>query len=240
MTDANDWELLRTAAAQKNARRFHSNKRAYTIYMDRLGADIHQDNVHWIDQPPHGRELSEPFIAVGIYLGEYHLDMDNNPDWHAVVTVDRPTVSNGDVRITGVTISGNALESTTLPLAEITRRLFDVGGVVGEFSTVRGESSGALVHWCTISVSPDGYPFHPSDIESLRGGTRERPGMYNPATYQIVIDALRDYDNQKREHTTSMTQRQYVAKRTGYSETNIQKVITAARNWAAKNNKETK
>lgn len=239
LSDADSWELLRTNAAKQNARRFHANKRAYTLYMDRLGTDVQRENVHWIDEPPSDRELPVPFESVGLVLGEYHLDMENNPDWHAVIVVDRPTAPNGDVRITNVAITSNGLETTALPLAEITRNLFAVGGVVGVFSTKR-LTSGLLSHWVTIAVSPEGYLFHPSEIESLRGGTKERAGMKHPTTYRIALDAEREYKQLKQARETSMTLYEFLEKRTGYKKSNTKTILRNAKLWAAENNKGTK
>jgi hypothetical protein len=236
MSDAEDWQTMRTASAGKNARRFHANKRGYTIYMDRLGVDIHVGNVHWVDEPVPLREMSEPLTAVGVYLGEYHIDLDNNPNWHAVVTIDRPAVTNGDVRITGVTITGDALETSALPFAEILRCVFSVGGVVGTFRTERGTKPGVLWHLYKIEIGADGQSIHPDEVASLRG-YKERPGRHSPAYFQMVIHALQEHAELKTTHKTFLTQREFVAKRTGYSESNIQKDITAARSWAAKQNK---
>jgi hypothetical protein len=237
-TDAELWEQWRTASAAKNARRFHANKRGYTIYMDRLGADVDRDNVHWIDEPLPGRELKEHFQSVGLVLGEYHLDMDNNPDWHAVVVVGKPTVPNGDVRITSVAITANALETTALPLAEITRRLFDVGGVVGEFWTEPTSVPGVLSHWYKIAQTADGYPFHPRDIETLRGGYKQRAGMKNPATYQLALDAELEYNELKKAGGTTMRKYEFVEKRIGYKADNVKTILRNAHKWAAENNKE--
>lgn len=237
-SDAELWEQWRTATAAQNARRFHANKRGYTIYMDRLGANIDRDNVHWIDEPPQGRELPVRFQSVGLFLGEYHLDMDNNPDWHAVVVVGKPTAPNGDVRITSVTITGNALETTALPLSEITRNLFAVGGVVGEFWTEQSSVPGLLINCYKIAQSPDGYPFHPRDIESLRGGTKERAGMTNPATYQLALDAEREYKQLKKTGDTTSNLYEFLEKRIGYAASNNKTILRNARLWAAKNNKE--
>jgi hypothetical protein len=237
-TDAELWEQFRTASAAKNARRFHANKRGYTIYMDRLGADVDRDDVLWIDEPPSGRELKEHFQSVGLVLGEYHLDMDNNPDWHAVVVVGKPTVPNGDVRITSVTITGNALETTALPLAEITRNLFAVGGVVGEFWTEQTSVPGVLSPWYKIAQTADGYPFHPREIESLRGGYKQRAGMKNPATYQLALDAERDWEELKKTGATSKRKHEFLEERIGYKASNTKTILRNAHKWAAENNKE--
>lgn len=237
ISDAELWEKWRTASAMKNARKFHANKRGYTIYMDRLGADVNRENVHWIDEPPKDRELPVRFHSFGLVLGEYHLDMDNNPDWHAVVVVGKPTVPNGDVRITSVTITGSALETTALPLAEITRRLFDVGGVVGEFWTEQALLPGVFVNGYKIAISADGYPFHPRDIESLRGGYKERAGMFSPATFQLALDAEREYKQLKKSGNTSSNLYDFLEKRIGYKASNNKKILRAAREWAAENNK---
>jgi hypothetical protein len=239
ISDVELWEKWRTASAAQNARRFHANKRGYTIYMDRLGADVGRDNVHWIDEPPKDRELPVRFQSVGLVLGEYHLDMDNNPDWHAVVVVGKPTVANGDVRITSVTITGNALETTALPLAEITRNLFAVGGVVGEFWTEPTSVPGVLSHWYKIAQSADGYPFHPREIESLRGGYKERAGMFSPATFQLALDAEREHKQLKKTGNTSSNLYDFLEKRIGYKASNNKKILKAAREWAAENNKGT-
>jgi hypothetical protein len=239
MTDEEHWQQLRTSAAAKNMRRFHANKRAYSIYMDRLGAEVHNDNVHWLDQPPTGRDLQTPFESVGLYLGEYHIDMDNNPGWHAVVTVDRPSAPNGDVRITSVVITGTSLETTSLPLPEITKNLFGVGGVLGKWTTMRTDG-GHLITSYTIEVAADGHIIHPNEKARLRG-TKERAGMYHPDTFVIILDALREYAELKATKQTMLHSRQeFVAKRTGYSVHNVKDQIKKAREWAAQNQKETK
>lgn len=240
MSDADRWERLRTAAALKNARRFHANKRGYTIYMDRLGADVSENNVHWIDEPPKDRELPVPFESVGLFLGEYHLDMDDNPDWHAVIVVDRPTAPNGDVRITSVTITGNALETTALPLAEITKRLFAVGGVVGVWTTQPSRVPGVFIYSYKIAMSADGHRFHPSEIASLRGGYKERAGMYDARTFQIALEAEREHIQLKKAHETTTPLYEFVGKHIGYSKDSTKKILIAARKWAAENDKGTK
>ena len=235
MTDADDWQQLRTEAAAKNARRFHANKRGYTIYMDRFGVDIWTSNVHWIDEPPQGKWLEMPFTSAGLYLGEYHIDQDDKPDWLAVVTVDRPVIARGDVRITSVVITGESLDTTALPLSEIKRALFKVGGVFGTWTTSRLEKSGHIMTNFHMAITADGQPIRPDELR----GTNERAGMRHPDTFAKVLALIEEHRQRKLTNPTGMTQREYVAKGTGYSVTNIQKLITNAKKWAAENNQGT-
>lgn len=235
MTDADDWTQLRTEAAAKNARRFHANKRGYTIYMDRFGVDIWTSNVHWIDEPPPGKWLEMPFTSAGLYLGEYHIDQDDKPDWHAVVTVGRPDTNDGDVRITSVVITGESLDTTALPLSEIKRALFKVGGVFATWTTSRGEKSDLIITSCHMAITADGQPIRPDELR----GTNERAGMRHPDTFAKVLALIEEHKQRKLTNPTGMTQREYVAKGTGYSVTNIQKLITNAKKWAAENNQGT-
>ena len=236
MTDAELWQTMRTSAAAKNARRFHANKRGYTIYMDRLGINLDHDNVQWIDKPAPNQWLAVPFTSAGLYLGEYHIDQDDNPDWHAVVTVDKPDTDRGDVRITSVVITGTSLETTTLPLSEIRRQLFAVGGVFATWTTSRAENSDLIFTSYQITVAADGHPIRPDELR----GTNERAGMKHPETYAKVLRLLAEHKQQKQANATHLTQREFVAKHTGYSVTNIQRTITAARKWADQNNQGTK
>ena len=228
MTDADDWQQLRTEVAAKNARRFHANKRGYTIYTDRFGAEIYQGNVHWIDEPTPGKWLDVPFTSAGLYLGEYHIVQDDKPDWLAVVTVDRPVIARGDVRITSVVITGESLDTTALPLSEIKRALFKVGGVFATWTTSRGEKSDLIITSCHMAITADGHPIRPDELR----GTNERAGMKHPDTFAKVLALIED---RKVSNPTGMTKREYVANGTGYSVTNIQKLITNAKKWAAEN-----
>ena len=235
MTDADDWTQLRTEAAAKNAKRFHANKRGYTIYMDRFGVDIWTSNVHWIDEPPQGKWLEMPFTSAGLYLGEYHIDQDDKPDWHAVVTVDRPVIARGDVRITSVVITGESLDTTALPLSEIKRALFKVGGVFATWTTSRGEKSDLIITNCHMAITADGHPIRPDELR----GTNERAGMKHPDTFAKVLALIEEHKQLKLMNATGMNQRDFVANGTGYSVTNIQKLITNAKKWAAENNQGT-
>ena len=235
MTDTDDWTQLRTEAAAKNARRFHANKRSYTIYMDRFGVDIWTSNVYWVEPPAHNAKSLSDFTSAGLYLGEYHIDQDDKPDWHAVVTVDRPDTPGGDIRITSVVITGESLDTTALPLPEIKRALFKVGGVFGTWNTSRLESSGLMHTGFHIVISPDGHPIRPDELR----GTKERAGMKHPDTFAKVLALIEEHRQRKLTNPTGMTQREYVAKGTGYSVTNIQKLITNAKKWAAENNQGT-
>jgi hypothetical protein len=136
-----------------------------------------------------------------------------------------------------VTITGNALETTALPLPAITRNLFAVGGVVGEFWTEPTSVPGVLSHWYKIAQTADGYPFHPREIESLRGGYKERAGMFSPATFQLALDAEREYKQLKKSGNTSSNLYDFLEKRIGYKASNNKKILRAAREWAAENNK---
>ena len=236
MTDADDWQQLRTEAAAKNARRFHYNGHGYWIYMDRFGAEIFESNVHWIDVPPPGKWLEMPFTSAGLYLGEYHIDQDNKPDWHAVVTVGRPDTDDGDVRITSVVITGESLDTTALPLSEIKRALFAVGGVIATWTTSRGEKSDLIITNCHMAITADGQPIRPDELR----GTKQRAGMKTPETFAKVLHLIERHQELKRANATDKTLREYVAEKTCYSVTNIQKTITAARKWAAENNQGTK
>jgi hypothetical protein len=235
MTDADDWQQLRTEAAAKNARRFHYNGHGYWIYMDRFGAEIFESNVHWIDVPPPGKWLEMPCTSAGSYLGEYHIDQDDKPDWHAVVTVGRPNTDDGDVRITSVVITGESLDTTALPLSEIKRALFKVGGVFGTWTTSRLEKSGHIMTNFHMAITADGQPIRPDELR----GTNERAGMRHPDTFAKVLALIEEHKKRKLTNPTGMTQREYVAKGTGYSVTNIQKLITNAKKWAAENNQGT-
>jgi hypothetical protein len=235
MTDAELWQMMRTSAAAKNARRFHANKRGYTIYMDRLGINLDHDNVQWIDKPAPNQWLAVPFTSAGLYLGEYHIDQDDKPDWHAVVTVDKPDTDDGDVRITSVVITGESLDTTALPLSEIKRALFQVGGVLGTWETSRNENSDQIFTFQKIAIAADGQPIRPDELR----GTKQRAGMKSPETFAKVLQLIERHQQLKLTNKTDKTLREYVANGTGYSITNIQKLITAARKWAAENNQGT-
>jgi hypothetical protein len=234
MADANDWQQLRTDAAAKNARRFHANKRGYTIYMDRFGEDIFESNVYWVEPPAHNAKSLTDFTSAGLFLGEYHIVQDDKPDWLAVVTVDRPDTTGGDVRITNVVITGESLDTTALPLSEIKRALFKVGGVFGTWNTSRLES-GHLYTGFHMVISPEGHPIRPDELR----GTNERAGMKNPDTFAKVLALIEEHKRLKLANATDKTLREFVANGTGYSITNIQKLITNARKWAAENNQGT-
>jgi hypothetical protein len=232
MTDADDWQQLRTAVAAKNARRFHANKRSYTIYMDRFGENIDESNVYWVEPPAHNAKSLTDFTSAGLFLGEYSIVQDDKPDWRAVVTVDRPDTAGGDVRITSVVITGESLDTTALPLSEIKRALFAVGGVIATWTTSRGEKSDLIITNCHMAITADGQPIRPDELR----GTKQRAGMKTPETFAKVLHLIERHQELKRANATDKTLREYVAEKTGYSVTNIQKTITAARKWAAENN----
>jgi hypothetical protein len=173
-----------------------------------------------------------PFTSAGLCLGEYHIVQDDKPDWRAVVTVDRPVTAGGDIRITSVVITGESLDTTALPLLEIKRALFKVGGVFATWTTSRGEKSDLIITSCHMAITADGHPIRPDQLR----GTKERAGRNHPDTYAKVLALIED---RKVSNPRGMTQREYVANGTGYSITNIQKTITAARKWAAENNQGT-
>jgi hypothetical protein len=175
-----------------------------------------------------------PFTSAGLCLGEYHIVQDDKPDWLAVVTVDRPDTTGGDVRITNVVITGESLDTTALPLSEIKRALFKVGGVFGTWNTSRLES-GHLYTGFHLVISPEGHPIRPDELR----GTNERAGMKNPDTFAKVLALIEEHKRLKLANATDKTLREFVANGTGYSITNIQKTITAARKWAAENNQGT-
>jgi len=235
MKDADDWQQIRTAVAAKNARRFHANKRSYTIYMDRFGEDIFESNVYWVEPPAHNAKSLTDFTSAGLFLGEYSIVQDDKPDWRAVVTVDRPDTAGGDIRITSVVITGESLDTTALPLSEIKRALFKVGGVFGTWNTSRLESSGLLYTGFHMVISPDGHPIRPDELR----GTKQRAGRNHPDTFAKVLALIERHQQLKLTNKTDKTLREYVANGTGYSITNIQKTITAARKWAAENNQGT-
>ena len=234
MADADDWQQLRTEAAAKNARRFHANKRSYTIYMDRFGEDIFESNVYWVEPPAHNAKSLTDFTSAGLFLGEYCIVQDDKPDWLAVVTVDRPDTAGGDVRITNVVITGESLDTTALPLSEIKRALFKVGGVFGTWNTSR-LGSGHLYTGFHMVISPEGHPIRPDELR----GTNERAGRKHPDTFAKVLALIEEHKRLKLANATDKNLREFVANGTGYSLTNIQKTITAARKWAAENNQGT-
>jgi hypothetical protein len=63
--------------------------------------------------------------------------------------------------------------------------------------------------------------------------------MRHPDTFAKVLQLIEQHKQLKQMNKTDKTQREFVAKGTGYSVTNIQKLITAARKWAAENNQGT-
>jgi hypothetical protein len=202
--------------------------------MDRFGEDIFESNVYWVEPPAHNAKSLTDFTSAGLFLGEYHIVQDDKPDWLAVVTVDRPDTTGGDVRITNVVITGESLDTTALPLSEIKRALFKVGGVFGTWNTSRLES-GHLYTGFHMVISPEGHPIRPDELR----GTNERAGMKNPDTFAKVLALIEEHKQLKLDGKTGMRQKEFVAKGTGYSVTNIQKLITNARKWAAENNQGT-
>ena len=86
-----------------------------------------------------------------------------------------------------------------------------------------------------MAITADGQPIRPDELR----GTNERAGMRHPDTFAKVLALIEEHRQRKLTNPTGMTQREYVAKGTGYSVTNIQKLITNAKKWAAENNQGT-
>jgi hypothetical protein len=63
--------------------------------------------------------------------------------------------------------------------------------------------------------------------------------MKHPDTFAKVLALIEEHRQLKLDGKTGMRQREFVAKGTGYSVTNIQKLITNAKKWATENNQGT-
>jgi hypothetical protein len=237
---------LRTARA-------HYNGEYFTVLLDHWTVETDRNNVYWLNQPDDGFH-PEKLHTSGVLLTTYQVRKDNDPTWRAEVQLSAPEIPSGRLRITSVTITANELDKTALPLTQIRDACVRVGGVLGVFHDVIGETSGFKIRSYQISApqrDAQGELFHPDEIHKLTGKQPPKKRGYrkSPETLQQVWDALNDYQRLKIERRTNglgkpdETQPQWVARVCGLPESNVQKQINDARKKygaTTKNNEETK
>ena len=227
MKDEN-WERLSALAAGALTYRLHANGNYYTLYLDRLNVQYTPNDVHWFDYDAH--QVNEDWLCNGVLLVDYNIVKDDDSTWQARVRIGAPVDDGEPLRIVNVSIQGDDIETTALPLAQIRRGCIAVGGVSGRWTTKK-TSSGEMTTY-TITDNGSGVPVHPDEVSALVDGKKRERGHHQQQAvlrrvYEAVIEYERlnaDLDNDDRP----TNKKEYVAKKTGLPVSNIARDIKRA------------
>lgn len=233
-------EQVRSLAAGAKTRRIRSGHRWFTVYMDRLGADMDDGNIHWLNRPSENGtyEPDRPFRANGVLLSAYQVICDDDPTLEITVTLSPPSDLYGRLRITKMTYAADELTAVAMPMGQLRDACIYVGAVTGLWWTKGLQlPNGKTVQHTqyTITLGTDAVPFHPEDLAELTGTTRVRRGSrFAPETLRAVWDAIQDYERENSRLKAAGLPRLgnlhgWVAKQTGQNQNNIGKQMKAAR-----------
>lgn len=228
----------RSLAAGALTRRIRNGDRWFTVYLDRLGADL--DHVHWLDSPvPHHRyEPDRPFRANGVLLTRYQVISDDDPTMEIWVQLSAPQRPGERLRITEITFTGNDLTAIALPMGQLREACIWVGGVTGLFwSKDMVLPNGEKIPYNQYKVTLDSraVPFHRDDLAELTGDKRAKRGSrMSDETLRLIWDAMQDYEHEqeKRQRNGQMRltgKQKWVAEQTGQKVSNVGEQMTEAR-----------